>query len=299
MRNIVKFYVESAVSSRRMLDSTAPQCEEKIDRVLDQLEQEFGVTVTDSSITGLTPMVLQRWFNAHASAWKPSTANNYICIINPFLRWAHTMEITEKDVSGVLHTSKLPDPNTLPPEEKPKDKYYTHEQVKDLMFHVKGGRNMVRDRAIMAMILYGGFRVSEICGLTVGQVMNVPRGSVRLRRKGGAWCDQPINEEVYKYLEAYMATRPDAKDDEPLFVTTHGQPCCRNQLYRSFASKQKVIGLATGPHALRHTAISEVNNTCGALAARDFANHKSMVVTNRYSHTTPEQRTKTVGSLRW
>lgn len=299
MYGAVQFYVESSVSSRRMLETTAPQCSEKLNRVLGQLENEFGVTVTDSSIVGLTPMVLQRWFNSHAVSWKPATANNYICILNPFLRWAHTMEIMEKDLSGVLHASKLPDPNTLPPEERPKDKYYTHEQVEDLMFNLKGAYNMVRDRAIMAMILYGGFRVSEICALTVGQVMNVPRGSVRLRRKGGAWCEQPLSDDVYEYLDAYLATRPDAKPEEPLFMTNRGRPCSRKQIYRSFSPKQKALGLATGPHALRHTAISEVNNTFGALAARDFANHKSMVVTNRYSHTTAEQRADVARKLQW
>ena len=300
MRPVIQFYMESSVSTRRMLEGTARQSGEKISRFLDQLERDYGVRVGDDAITGLTPVVLQRWFNAVSPAWKPGTANNYICVLNPFLRWAHKMEYMEKDLSGVLHVARLPDVSELPDDQKPKDKYYTHQQAHDLMYNAKGTRNILRDRAIIGMILYGGFRVSEICALTIGQVMDVPRGSVRLRRKGGAWCDQPINPAVYPLLDAYLATRKDTANREaPLFMTSHGNPCNRKQIYYALRSKQEQFGLATGPHALRHTAISEVANTFGAAAARDFANHKSLVVTNRYTHTTPEQRRDAVNGLAW
>lgn len=94
----------------------------------------------------------------------------------------------------------------------------------------------------MALILYSGFRVSEVCALTIGQVMHVPHGTVRLRRKGGAWKEAKVSEELYPWLEAYLATRKD-KDapNAPLFITTHG--LCRRydrntlnfpcQLYRN------------------------------------------------------------------
>lgn len=299
MRAVIKFYTESAVSSRRILETTAPQIEEKLNRVFDTLTAEYGVVMTDSAITGLSPVILQRWFNAAAQNWKPATANNYVCLLNPFLRWAFSMEIMEKDLSQVLHSAKLPSPDELPEDQRPKDKYYDHEQVYALLNEV-GGRNLKRDRAIMALILYGGFRVSEVCGLTIGQVMDVQHGSVRLRRKGGAWKDAPIAEDVYPFLEAYLKTRSDtANRNAPLFVTTHGQPCTRQQLYKAISGKQKVLNLATGPHALRHTAISEVSNRFGAAVARDFANHKSFTVTNRYAHTSARQRQDAVNGLDW
>lgn len=296
---VIRFYLESAVSDRRVMETTVPQMQEKLERICGQLEKNYGVSFGDEKITGLTPIILRRWFNEASASWKPATANNYVCTVNPFLRWAFEMEMTEKDLSSILHTAKLPDPDSLPPEEQPKDKYYTHEQVSALLHDVKG-HNLLRDRAIMALILYSGFRVSEVCALTIGQVMHVPHGTVRLRRKGGAWKEAKVSEELYPWLEAYLATRKDKDDpNAPLFITTHGLPCTRTQIYRALSSKQKVLDLATGPHALRHTAISEVNNKYGALAARDFANHKNLVVTNRYSHTTEEQRQNAANSLCW
>lgn len=304
MRSLISFYLESAVSGRKIMASTAPQMAEKLERILAKLESGYGVAVGDDKITGLSPITLQRWFNSESARWKPGTSNNYISIINPFLRFCTEMGMLPylengKTLGDVLHTAKLPSPDELPPDQRPKDKYYTHEEARALLNGVTG-YNHLRDRAIMALILYGGFRVSEICALTIAQVMDVPRGSIRLRRKGGAWKDAEVSLDAYPYLEAYLATRSDAADRRrPLFITTHGQPCTRQQLYKALAPKQKALDLATGPHALRHTAVSEVNNRFGALAARDFANHKSMHVTDRYSHTTEAQRRAAADGLRW
>ena len=297
MRTVTAFYLESAVSSRQFMRTTAPQVGEKLERIFTGLES-YGAVFSEDRISGITPVVLQKWFNASAREWKPATCNSYICTINRFLRWAHSMEFIDKDLSGVLHTSRLPDPSDLPPEDRPKNKYYTHDQAQALLSSTVG-HNRLRDRAIIALLLYGGFRVSEICALTIGQVMSNP-GTVTLRRKGGAWCDAEVSPDAYPHLEAYLRTRPDRDNPEaPLFLTSHGRPCTRNQIYKALSPKQQALGLATGPHALRHTAISEVNNTCGALAARDFANHRSMTVTDRYSHTTKEQRQAAVRNLKW
>ena len=119
------------------------------------------------------------------------------------------------------------------------------------------------------------------------------------RRKGGAFATAVIGQDAYPLIEAYLRTRKIPDDAEPLFITTHGKPCSRNQVYKALRFKQKEIDVATGPHALRHTAISEVANTAGAAVARDFANHKSFTVTNRYSHTTEEQRLGAANGLRW
>ena len=289
MRTMISFYVDSAVADRRIMKTTAPQIEKKLERIFDSLENEYNVSVKDDTIEGLNAPTLQRWFNANAQGWKPATANNYICIINPFLRWAFTMEYLQRDLSSILHTAKLPNPDDLPEGEKPKSKYYTQDQIDDLLTE-KTGRNLVRDRAIIALILTSGFRVSEVCDLTIGQVMDVPHGFVRLRRKGGAWKDAPIKAEIYPMLEAYLATRSDtANRSAPLFVTTHGKPCSQNQIYRALRYKQEALGLAVGPHALRHTAITRMEHTYGAAIARDFANHRSITVTNRYTHTTAEE----------
>ena len=48
------------------------------------------------------------------------------------------------------------------------------------------GRNKLRDRAICALILESGMRVSELCALTIGDVLDGERGKIYCRRKGAA-----------------------------------------------------------------------------------------------------------------
>lgn len=296
---IVSFYVESSVANKDLQPSTAAHETELLCRVFATLESKYGVTIADESIGGLTAPILQRWFIDASKSWKPATCNSYVCTLNPFFRWAYKMEYISRDLSNILQTKRIPHPDELPEDQRPKDKYYTHEQVHDLLWGCHG-RNVVRDRAIIGMLLWCGLRVSELCALTIAQVMDVPRGSMRIRRKGGAWCDVEVAPDVYPLLEAYLATRDDTDDrSRPLFMTTHGQPCSRTQIYKALSFKQEELDLATGPHALRHTAVSEVSNMRGAAIARDFANHKSLTITNRYAHTTREQRRAAVESLPW
>ena len=304
MHAMIDFYVASAVASRRIMSTTAPQIKEKLERVFGTLENDYNVKMEDEKIIGLDSKTLQTWFIHASEGWKPGTINAYVNVINPFLRWAHKMSnrgvlYLEDDLSGILCNVRIPSIEELPEEERPKDKYYTPEQVKELLYG-NHGRNQVRDRAIMALVLYSGLRVSELCSLTVGQFRESPHGKLKLKRKGGAWATAVVGEEAYPLIEAYLKTRNDIDDPSaPLFMTTHGKPCTREQLYKCISYKQKEMGIATGPHALRHTAISEVSNNFGAAMARDFANHKSMHVTNRYAHTTEDQRVAAVNGLHW
>ena len=303
MRNMIQFYANAAVASKKIMATTSPTITYRLEKIFDCLENEYGVKMSDNKIENLDSVTLQNWFIKASANWKPATINAYVCAINPFLRWAYKMsskgnKFIDEDLSNILSTVRIPSIEELPEEERPMDKYYTPEQVKELLYG-DHGRNQVRDRAIIALFLYSGLRVSELCSLTIGQFRESTKGKLRLKRKGGAWSTAFVGEDAYLFIEEYLKTRKDDDPSSPLFMTTHGKPCSREQIYKCLSHKQKEIGIATGPHALRHTAISEVSNKYGAAMARDFANHKSLQITNRYAHTTEEQRSNAVNSLHW
>ena len=296
---IVTFYGESR--STQKAASTARQNVEKLARVMDTLEKQYGVVVRDNGIDGLTGPVLQSWYNDFSAGRKMSTLNNYVCTLNPFLRWAYELEYVEKDLSGILKTGKILTEDYLPEWERPKDKYLTHEQADELL-HTTAGRNLLRDRAFIALILYTGLRCEEACSFTLASVLDRPRGTLHVRRKGGRWMTVPVNDDVYVYLDAYLAQRNTEDHSQPLFMTSHGKPCSPKQMYKVLSFKQKRVGangVATGAHALRHTFESETEKIGGAGVARDLAGQKSLVVANRYIHTTEEQRRDAVNRLKW
>jgi len=306
MRPMIQFYVQSMrVKGRKPMPSTAAHVSEMLDRVFNTLESSYGVVMRDNKITGLNTEVLQRWINDASESWKPATFNNYISILNPFLRWAHKMkgsdgEYIEDDLSILLRTQSLPNPEDLPEEDRPKSKYYSVDQVENLL-HGGYGRNNIRDTAIVAMILWSSLRVSELCQITVGNFRQGKAAhTVRVQRKGSvAMKDVEIADPAYSYVEAYLKTRKELRDDQPLFMTTHGQPCNRTQIYKCLSFKQKQLGLATGPHALRHTSLSAQEKEAPLSVVRDIANHKDFRVTNRYTHSTHEERLAALNALPW
>ena len=292
--------IELYITSRKLKVAASSNAltEKLLTRIFDQMAEQYDVELKEEEIAGLTSTKLQKWFNAASEGRKPATINSYVCALNPFLQWANEMGYTSRDFSRILHTVRLPDVESLPEEERPKDKYLSHENAEALI-NTTYGRNRIRDRAVIALILYSGLRIAEVCSLTVGQVTDRTKPIV-VKRKGGHYKPVVIGESFWPYLDAYLATRKDTADPKaPLFMTSHGKPCSPNELYKALAHKQKAMGLATGPHALRHTFVSEVENTCGAGVARDCANHKSLAITNRYDHTTNDQRQAAVNSLRW
>lgn len=295
---IVERYVRNERTDKS--ENTNAQSLEQISRILSQLE-EYGVKVHDDSIEGLSGLILSDWKGRIASTHKPATTNAYICVMRPFLRWLYNVGLTEKDFSNALKTVRLPSIDKIPEEERPVDKYLTHEQAKELL-NSSAGYNKERDRAIIALILYTGLRTQELCSLNVGNFIGskAVHGEITVKRKGGSYKKVPVPEAFYPYLEAYLKTRKDAKEDEPLFVTTKGQRCSRTQVWKALTKKQKSVGgIATGGHALRHTFVSEAMRVGGAAAARDLANHATLSITNRYSHTTESQRRSVVNAIAW
>ena len=299
---MINFYCESR--SDDVLEKTVETGRDVLSRAFTMLE-EYGVRMEPRSISGLNGEVLQRWMNAFKRTHAPATVNLYVSMLNPFFRWAHIMTWGEDntpylkaDVSNVLHHVKLPDRDKIPEWERPKSKYYTDEQVHSLMM-VKGSHNPLRDRAIIALFLASGIRVSELCSLTIGSILDRPRGTIYLRRKGGAWKETEVADFAYDYIDRYLDTRDCSDHGAPLFLTSKGLPCSPNQIWHSLSKVQKRLDIATGPHALRHTFISAAEKAGGGAVARDLANHKTLAITNRYDHSNREERLAAVNSLPW
>lgn len=279
--------------------STAAQCAEKLDRMFRTISQQYGVIFHDDHIEGLTPQVLTDFYISLADAGRTmTTRNNYVSFLNPFLLWAFKNELLPKDLSGVLSTHKLPRRDMIP-ESDLKPKSLTDEQARQLL-QTRSWRkaNDVRDRAIIALFLYSGIRVSELCSLTLSSLLDQPEGLIYLKRKGGSWKHTEVGKQAMPYIEAYLATRTDLADhSRPLFLTSSGLPFDRKKIYKLLSYRQKTLGLPTGPHSLRHTFVTKAEHEAGSSLARDLANHSSLTITNRYTHTTPEERRAAVDSF--
>lgn len=298
---LVERYVRNERADRAQ--NTQSQTLNQISLVLESLERDYGVKVGDASVTGLTPLVMSDWKGGFIRNHKPATTNVYIAMMRPFLKWLYEIGLTERDCGVALKSVRMPSVESLPEEERPKNKYLSHDEVEALLSTNKG-KNRVRDRAIMTLFLYTGLRTEELCSLNLSDFIGpkAVRGEICVRRKGGKYKKIPVPEACYAPIESYLKTRKDTDNlDAPLFMTTHGVRCNRRQLYKSLSCKQRSVSdrIAVGGHTLRHTFVSEVEKIGGAAVARDLANHSSLHITNRYDHTTESQRRAAADALHW
>src|SRR5262249_44725273 len=106
----------------------------------------------------------------------------------------------------------------------PNDKIqpFTDDEVQTLLDAARRGRNPERDVALIVLAVDTGVRVSELCGLTVGDV-DRGTGALAVIGKGGkrrtVYMGTKARRAVWRYLEA---ERRQAAANEPLFVATGG-----------------------------------------------------------------------------
>jgi integrase/recombinase XerD len=129
-------------------------------------------------------------------------------------------------------------------------------QLQALLDGARRSRAAVRDVALILFLIDTGMRVSELCGLTIG---NVDRASGELvvlgkgHKRRRVYMGSAARRALWRYLET---GRRDALSDEPLFVAFGGyHPGAGLSVSGAFQLVQKA-GIAAGitgvgPHDLR------------------------------------------------
>lgn len=298
--DMVDFYYESR--RRYVNENTNNLCRTRLNTVLCDWEENWNVVVQKEQIIGLTGIVLQRWSNEFSKTHKPSSMNNYISFLNGFLDWAYKMSFVQENFSYVIKSQKIPDIESIPEDERPQEKFYSNEQIQKLFKTIEEREDSewIRDEALVSLFLYSGLRREEVAKLTIKSVLNYGRGKIYCQRKGGAWKLVEVNEEWYKYLDKYLEVRQPYSDNDPLFITNRGTGLTKRGMYDVLRKYQDAAELdIRGSHVFRHVFISEVEKAGGIAVARDCANHKHIRITDRYDHTTADQRQVAVNSLKF
>ena len=148
-----------------------------------------------------------------------------------------------------------------------------------------------RDRAMLELMYAAGLRVSELCGLRMGDVRKDP-GLVRVLGKGSKERIVPVGEVALQKIDAYLATARPAllrgRASPWLFVSTRGA----GRVHRvTFWNRIKRHALAAGiaknvsPHKLRHSfATHLLANGADLRAVQAMLGHADIGTTQIYTH---------------
>lgn len=158
----------------------------------------------------------------------------------------------------------------------------------------------LRDRALVAVMVYSFARVSAVLGMKVEDYyQNGKRWWLRLHEKGGKFHEVPVHHNAEAYLDAYIEAAGIAGDAKgPLFRSARGRtarltanPLRRNNALDMVKRRALAVGMSkkTCNHTFRATGITAYLKSGGTIEkAQQIAAHESPKTTKLYDRTNDE-----------
>ncbi len=152
----------------------------------------------------------------------------------------------------------------------------------------------LRDRTMLEVLYACGLRVSELVGLSLGDV-NLRQGVVRIMGKGGKERLVPMGDEAVRWLERYLLeARPQLlkQASDVVFPSLRGQQMTRQTFWHRIKHWAQVAGIITNlsPHTLRHAfATHLINHGADLRVVQLLLGHSDLSTTQIYTHVAIER----------
>jgi integrase/recombinase XerD len=149
-----------------------------------------------------------------------------------------------------------------------------------------------RDRALLTLACQTGLRVTELTGLTIGDVHLGTGAHVNCLGKGRKQRITPLTAATTAVLAGWLAERGGLPAD-PLFITRRGTPLSRDALERRIARYTAVAARScpalrekkVSPHILRHSAAMRLLNAgVDTTVIALWMGHENVATTQVYIH---------------
>lgn len=154
---------------------------------------------------------------------------------------------------------------------------------------------VVRDDAVLELLYGSGLRVSELCGLGIGDV-DLGRGIVTVWGKGAKQRAVPMSAPavvaVGRWLDGVRAGLAAPEAGDRLFVNRRGRPLTPRDVRRLLDRRAPS---PTHPHALRHTyATHLLDGGADLRVVQELLGHADLTTTQLYTHVSRERLRRVV-----
>ena len=272
-----------------------------IRRIRGWVKEKYGIDIFDEEqAEKCTPAIIDDWFNTTMLNFAPDTKHNNVLAIQKYFEYLvkYNLIPENKNPTKILPSAKRQ--TVFHDTSIDNGRVYTEEDIKKMMtvdYPHHTYTDDLRFKAAVSLLLETGLRAFELCEITVGDIRHCKNNTIRVERKGGKYNGVLIGDAAWPYIKAYYnECRKNADDNEPFFLTRKKTRYTPNTLWQFIAPRQQYAGVKTGLHNFRHTATSYVAKAGDMAIARDFAGHSNVIMTNRYTHTSIEDRLKAVNS---
>lgn len=147
-----------------------------------------------------------------------------------------------------------------------------------------------RDRAVLELLYATGMRVSELTGLSLGD-LDIEDGSCLVFGKGGKERLVPVGTLALEVVGRYLASvRPGldrGKGKGTVFLNQRGTPLSRMSVWTivSRAARRAGIERRISPHTLRHSCATHLlEGGADLVAVQELLGHADISTTQVYTH---------------
>ncbi len=250
---------------------------------------EFAVARGASDLDDLDLELLRDWlWRASEAGLAKSSLARRAAAARSFTAWLARTDATATDAATRLKAPKSD--HHLP-------RVLTREQIGEILDRVAeradtGDPVGIRDAAIIELLYASALRVSELTGLSLGDV-DLGRLTVRVLGKGSKERVVPFGVPAKDALARWLQIRPAlAEDPRAYFVGAKGQRLTSRTVYELVSRLLDTVPGAgpSGPHTLRHTAATHLLDGGADLrGVQEMLGHASLATTQLYTHVSTER----------
>ncbi len=276
MENAILDFIEYLNTAKHSSENTTVSYERDLKKLCRYLQETQGITRwEDVTETHLNAYMLYMEKKNYAA----SSVSRNVASVRTFFHFLQKTGVTDSNPADELKPPKA---------EKKMPEILTIEQVSALLMQPDRNTNKgIRDSAMLELLYATGIRVSELIGLTVGDV------NLRLDYIN---CSDRTKERIIPFGSAAKKSLSDymnhsrmsfivGEDKGWLFTNCQGKPMSRQgfwKILKGYARDAGIEGDIT-PHTLRHSfAVHMIDNGADLRSVQEMMGHSDISTTQMY-----------------
>lgn len=262
------------------------------------ISEFFNKQIIDISYTDLKSVDIfkakayVKWLNSRGL--KGSTIHNKISALSSLYDWLMQFNTEDKTVISTNYFSNLKDKGPI---EDVNIEFLDEKEIKHLLKSI-GTTDIIdlRDKALLSLAFSTGLRVSDLVNINMKKNIKKFDGQYALvfnMKKVKRRHVSKIQPKVKKLIDLYLdKTNRTYEDDDYLFKAHKGkvnQSLSTRSVANLIDNRVRTAGINKHitPHGARHSAITmAANNGVDLVRLKQFAGHKNINTTARYTHLT-------------